>query len=155
MNHTLTEQLIVVLFLVVGLMMTPLLFIGLDFWAGIRKPHARGDRIRSDKMQRTIQKLSRYYNAILAMLVLDCVQISGFVFLHIYNSWTLYTFPLFTLLAVLFVATIEIRSIMEPANAKESREMKAVGELAKAIAAHRSDPKEMAEAIAEYLSQKK
>ena len=89
------------------------------------------------------------------MLVLDCVQISGFVFLHIYNSWTLYTFPLFTLLAVLVVATIEIRSIMEPANAKESREMKAVGELAKAIAAHRSDPKEMAEAIAEYLSQKK
>ena len=103
MNHTLTEQLIVVLFLVVGLMMTPLLFIGLDFWAGIRKAHARGDRIRSDKMQRTIQKLSRYYNAILAMLVLDCVQISGFVFLHIYNSWTLYTFPLFTLLAVVLI----------------------------------------------------
>ena len=154
MSYTISDQLIVVMFLMVGLLITPLFFIALDFWAGIRKAHTRGDRIRSDKMQRTIQKLSRYYNAILAMMVLDAVQIAGFVFLHIFNSWTLYTFPLFTLIAVLFVASIEIKSIMEPADAKESREMKEVSALAKAIAAHRSDPKEIAEAVAEYLSKK-
>ena len=151
MSYTISEQLIVLLFLVVGLLVVPVLLIALDFWAGIRKAHTRGDRIRSDKMQRTIQKLSRYYNAILSMLVLDGVQIAGFVFLHIFNGWTLYTFPLFTLLAVLFVAIIEIKSIWEPADVKESREMKEVSELAKAIVAHRSDPKELAEAIAEYL----
>lgn len=155
MSYTISEQLIVVLFLVVGLLVVPVLLIALDFWAGIRKAHARGDRIRSDKMQRTIQKLSRYYNAILSMLVLDGVQIAGFVFLHIFNGWTLYTFPLFTMLAVLFVASIEIKSIWEPADVKESREMKEVSELAKAIVAHRSDPKELAEAIAEYLNAKK
>ena len=155
MSYTISEQLIVVLFLVVGLLVVPVLLIALDFWAGIRKAHARGDRIRSDKMQRTIQKLSRYYNAILSMLVLDGVQIAGFVFLHIFNGWTLYTFPLFTLLAVLFVASIEIKSIWEPADVKESREMKEVSELAKAIVAHRSDPKELAEDIAEYLNAKK
>ena len=66
MSYTISEQLIVVMFLMVGLLITPLFFIALDFWAGIRKAHTRGDRIRSDKMQRTIQKLSRYYNAILA-----------------------------------------------------------------------------------------
>ena len=33
--------------------------------------------------------------------------------------------------------------------------MKEVTELAKAIATHRSDPKEIAEAIAEYLNAKK
>ena len=155
MSYTISEQLIVVLFLVVGLLVVPVLLIALDFWAGIRKAHARGDRIRSDKMQRTIQKLSRYYNAILSMLVLDGVQIAGFVFLHIFNEWTLYTFPLFTMLAVLFVACIEIKSIWEPADVKESREMKEVSELAKAIVAHRSDPKELAEDIAEYLNAKK
>lgn len=155
MSYTISEQLIVVLFLVVGLLVVPVLLIALDFWAGIRKAHTRGDRIRSDKMQRTIQKLSRYYNAILSMLVLDGVQIAGFVFLHIFNGWTLYTFPLFTMLAVLFVACIEIKSIWEPADVKESREMKEVSELAKAIVAHRSDPKELAEAIAEYLNAKK
>lgn len=155
MSYTISEQLIVVLFLVVGLLVVPVLLIALDFWAGIRKAHTRGDRIRSDKMQRTIQKLSRYYNAILSMLVLDGVQIAGFVFLHIFNGWTLYTFPLFTMLAVMFVASIEIKSIWEPADVKESREMKEVSELAKAIVAHRSDPKELAEAIAEYLNAKK
>lgn len=154
MSFTISEQLIVVMFLMVGLLITPLIFIALDFWSGIRKAHVRGDRIRSDKMQRTMQKLSRYYNAIFAMTVLDIVQIAGFVFLHIFYSWILFTFPLFTLIAVGFVAVIEIKSIMEPADAKESREMKEVGALAQAIAAHRSDPKKIAEAIAEYLSKK-
>lgn len=105
-------------------------------------------------MQRTLQKISRYYNAVLALLVLDAVQITGFVFLHIYNGWSLYTFPLFTLLGIAFVAAIEIKSIIEPADAKERRDMKEVGELAKAIAEHRQDPKEIAEAIAEYLNKK-
>ena len=56
---------------------------------------------------------------------------------------------------MLFVASIEIKSIWEPADVKESREMKEVSELAKAIVAHRSDPKELAEDIAEYLNAKK
>lgn len=152
MVHTVSEQLIVVVFFIVGMMIAPLVFIALDFWAGIRKSKARGERVRSDKMQRTIRKMSRYYNFILAMFVLDAIQISGFVFLHIYNGWSLYTFPLFTLVSVLFVAAIEIKSILEPADQKESRELKEVSELAKAIAESKSDPKELAEAIADYLA---
>lgn len=152
MEHPLSEQLIVVVFLIVGMMISPLFFIALDFWAGIRKSKARGERLRSDKMQRTVKKMSRYYNFILAMFVLDAIQISGFVFLHIYNDWSLYTFPLFTLVSVLFVAAIEIKSIIEPADQKESRELKEVTELAKAIAESKSDPQELAESIAKYLS---
>lgn len=155
MTHTIEEQLIVLAFLLVGLLITPLLLIGLDFWAGIRKAHVRKEEIRSDKMQRTMRKVSRYYNAILAMLVVDAIQISGFVFLHIFNGWTLYTFPVFTLLAVLFAAAIEIKSIIEPADAKEQKERKEVMELATALAEHRQDPKEIAEAIAEYLKRDK
>lgn len=154
MVHDVWGQLTVVLFFVVGLLVTPLLFVGLDFWAGVRKAKQRGDRIMSNKMQRTVCKLSRYYNAVLAMMVLDGVQVAGFVFLHIFNGWGLFTFPFFTMLAVLFVAAIEVKSIVEPADAKESREMREVGELAKAIAENRSDPKEVAEAIAEYLGRK-
>ena len=138
-------QLRVVVIGVAALLVTPILFVALDFWAGIRKAHQRGEKIRSDKMQRTLQKLSRYYNAILAMLVVDAIQISAFTFLHIYNDWTLWTLPV-------FVAAIEIKSIVEPADAKEAKEMREVTELAKAIAEHKSDPKEVAEAIAEYLN---
>jgi hypothetical protein len=148
----LREQLIVLLFVVLGMLVTPLIFIALDYWAGIRKARKRGDPIHSDKMKRTIDKVSRYYNGIFALMVLDMIQITAFVFLHIYNEWDAYTFPLFTLIGVLFVAAVEIKSIYEPADVKESRELKEVTELAKAIAAHKSDPEEIAEAIAKYLN---
>lgn len=147
----LSEQLILLLFFTVGMLFTPLLFIGLDYWSGIRKAKKRGDAIRSNKMKRTVDKVARYYNAILAMVVLDCIQISAFLFLHIYNNWAPYTFPLFTLIGVMFVAAIEIKSIVEPADAKESMELREVTELAKAIAEHKNDPKELAKDIAEYL----
>jgi hypothetical protein len=148
----LREQLIVLLFVVLGMLVTPLIFIALDYWAGIRKARKRGDPIHSDKMKRTIDKVSRYYNGIFALMVLDIIQITAFVFLHIYNEWDAYTFPLFTLIGILFVAAVEIKSIYEPADVKESRELKEVTELAKAIAAHKSDPEEIAEAIAKYLN---
>lgn len=152
--YELREQLIALLFIVLGMLVVPLIFIALDYWAGIRKARKRGDPIRSDKMKRTVDKVSRYYNGIFALMVLDVMQITGFVFLHIYNGWNAYTFPAFTFAAVGFVAVVEIKSIYEPADAKERREMKEVAELAKAIAAHKSNPEEIAEAIAKYLQKK-
>lgn len=149
--NQLSEQLIALLFFVVLLLLTPLIFIGLDYWAGIRKARKRGDIICSDKMKRTVDKISRYYNAILAMMVVDIIQVTGFVFLYLYNGWSAYTFPAFTLVAVLFVAAIEIKSIYEPADIKEAREMKDAAKLAKIIVEHKNDPKEIAEAIAGYL----
>jgi hypothetical protein len=150
----LKEQLIALLFVVVVMLITPIIFIALDYWAGIRKARKRGEKIYSDKMKRTVDKISRYYNAILALMVVDAVQITAFIFLYLFNGWDAYTFPLFTFVAVLFVASVEVKSILEPADVKERREMKDVAELAKAIAEHKSDPKEIAEAIAEYLNKK-
>ena len=134
------------------MLFTPLVFIALDYWAGIRKAKKRGERICSNKMKHTVDKVARYYNAILAMVMLDLIQIGAFIFLWRFNGWNCYTFPIFTLIGVLFIAAIEVKSIMEPADEKESREMKEVTELAKAIAEHKSDPKEIAEAIAGYLN---
>ena len=148
----LQNQFVAILFIVAGLLFTPLIFIALDFWAGIRKAKKRGDMIRSDKMKRTMDKVSRYYNAILAMLVVDGIQMSAFVFMYLYLGWAnAYTFPVFTMLATLFVAAVEIKSIYEPADAKEKQELKDVQALAVAIASHKDDVKEIAEAIAEYL----
>ena len=143
---------IVLLFVVVAMLMTPLVFIALDYWAGIRKAKKRNEPIRSDKMKRTADKVARYYNCILAMSVVDIIQITAFVFLYMFNGWNPYTFPFFTMCAVLFVAAIEIKSIYEPADVKERREMKEVTELAKAIASHKNSPEEIAVEIAKYLS---
>lgn len=148
----LQNQFVAILFIVAGLLFTPLIFIALDFWAGIRKAKKRGDEIQSNKMKRTMDKVSRYYNAILAMLVVDGIQMSAFVFMYLYFGWAnAYTFPVFTMLATLFVAAVEIKSIYEPADAKEKQELKDVQALAVAIASHKDDVKEIAEAIAEYL----
>lgn len=150
--YELREQMIMLLAIVMLMLITPLVMIALDYWAGIRKAKKRGDPIRSDKMKRTTDKVSRYYNGIFAMMTLDVIQITMFLFLHIYNGWGAWTVPVFTLVAVVFVAAIEIKSIYEPADVKEQRENRDVIELAKAIASHKNDPKEIAEAIAEYLN---
>lgn len=152
--YELREQMIMLLAIVMLMLITPLVMIALDYWAGIRKAKKRGDPIRSDKMKRTTDKVSRYYNGIFAMMILDVIQITMFLFLHIYNGWGAWTVPVFTLVAVVFVAVIEIKSIYEPADVKEQREKSDVIELAKAIASHKSDPEEIAKAIAEYLNTK-
>lgn len=149
------EQLLLAMYLVVILLAAPLLFVALDFWSGIRKAMIRGDTIRSNKMQRTVQKLSRYYNMTLSMLLLDIIQVAALVILHVFNDWTLYIFPAFTMLAVALVASIEIKSIFEPADQKESRELRDVSQLTKAIIAARVDPKELAEALASYMEKQK
>ncbi len=151
MEDSILHQLTAVVYIIAGLLVTPIMFVALDFWAGIRKARQRGEDLRSDKMQRTLAKLSRYYNAILAMLVVDAIQISAFIFLHVFNGWNLWTLPVFTLLGVGFTAAVEIKSIFEPANAKEKKELKEVTELAAAIAEHKSNPQEIAQAIVEYL----
>lgn len=151
MEDSILHQLTAVVYIIAGLLVTPIMFVALDFWAGIRRARQRGEDLRSDKMQRTLAKLSRYYNAILAMLVVDAIQISAFIFLHVFNGWNLWTLPVFTLLGVGFTAAVEIKSIFEPANAKEKKELKEVTELAAAIAEHKSNPQEIAQAIVEYL----
>lgn len=150
--EALRQQMIGLLFIVLGMIITPLIFIALDYWAGIRKARKRGDRILSNKMKRTVEKISKYYNCIFAMMVLDSIQIAGFLFLHLYNGWQPWTFPLFTMAGVLFVAFIEIKSIYEPADVKEQRDMQEVAMLAKAIASHRNEPEEIAAAVMRYLS---
>lgn len=150
----LVEQLTVLLVIVAGMMFTPLVFIALDFWAGIRKARKRGERIMSNKMKRTMDKVSRYYNAILAMLVVDLIQMSAFVFLYLFFGWKAYTFPVFTMVAVMFVAAVEIKSIYEPADAKENKQIRDAMQLATEIAKHRADAAEIAEAIASYLQAK-
>ena len=48
------SELIIVLIITFGILLTPLFFIGFDFWAGNRKAKQRGERIYSDKWQRTV-----------------------------------------------------------------------------------------------------
>ncbi len=145
-------QLSAALVLVACLLVIPLIFILLDLWAGVRKAQQRGDKIRSNKMKRTVNKISKYYNAVLALCVVDAVQIAAFCFMARFYDWTPYTIPIFTIIGVLFVAGVEIKSIIEPANEKESRERDDIMALAVALAGCEKDPKKIAQAVADFFS---
>lgn len=150
-----TEQLIIILFITVGILITPLVFIALDFWAGIRKAKLRGEPITSEGWRRTTYKISKYYNMLIPLMIVDVMQIAGFWYLNTYCGWSSPLFPWLTLLGSIGIGAIEIKSIYEPADAKESKEMRQIAEFAQAIAVHKSDPAEIAKAVIAYMNDNK
>lgn len=149
------EELFIVAWMLFGILLTPLFFIGFDYWAGIRKAHQRNEKIRSDKMKRTVDKIARYYNALLALVVIDIMQITGIWYLDNYYNWHLPIFPAVTLLGALGVAFIEVKSIYEPANEKEHKQQEDIAKLVIEIAKHRTSPSDLAEAVVSYINQEK
>ena len=150
-----TGQLIIILFISIGILVTPLVFIALDFWAGIRKAKLRGERITSEGWRRTTYKISKYYNMLIPLMIIDIMQIVGFWYLNTYCNWSAPLFPWLTLLGAIGIGAIEIKSIYEPADAKESKEMRQIAEFAQAVAVHKSDPEEIAKAVIAYMNDNK
>jgi hypothetical protein len=148
-------QLFVIAWMLFGILLTPLLFIAADFWAGIRKAKLRGEKIRSDGWQRTVAKIARYYNALLALVVVDAMHIAGAWYLNNYYEYSIPLFPIITLLGALGVAAIEIKSIFEPADEKAQVEMRQVMELAAEIVKRKANPAEVAKALLEYVDEGK
>lgn len=147
------EEITVTLFITFFILLTPMLFIALDFWSGVRKAKQRGEEITSDGWRRTVTKLARYYNFLLAFMVVDAMQIAGFWYLNNYWGYRVPLFPVMTLIGALIVAAIEIRSIFEKADAKVKKDVAAVAVLAGELARHRTDPDELARAIVKYIKQ--
>ncbi len=149
------DELFVVAWMLFGILLTPLFFIAFDFWAGTRKAKQRKEPIMSDKFKRTVDKIARYYNALLALVVVDCMQMAGVWYLDSYYGYHIPIFPFITLIGAFGVAAIEVKSIYEKAEEKERREMKQVAALATEIAKHKADPEEIAKAIIDYMNSNK
>lgn len=145
------NELFIVAWMLFGILLTPLFFIGFDFWAGIRKAKQRKERITSDGWQRTVRKIARYYNMLFALVSVDCMQMAGVWYLDNYYEYHIPIFPFITLLGAMVVGTIEIRSIFEKAEDKEKREYKQVAMLATELAKFKTDPDELVKALAKYL----
>lgn len=146
------NELFIVAWMLFGILLTPLFFIAFDFWAGIRKAKQRSEMITSDKWQRTVRKISRYYNMLFALVILDSMQIAGVWYLDNYYDYHVPIFPFVTLLGAIVVGAIEIKSIFEKADEKEKREYKQVAMLAAELSKLKTDPDDVVKAIAKYLS---
>ena len=118
------DELFVVAWMLFGILLTPLFFIAFDFWAGTRKAKQRKEPIMSDKFKRTVDKIARYYNALLALVVVDCMQMAGVWYLDSYYGYHIPIFPFITLIGAFGVAAIEGKTCNQDPSRESRRERK-------------------------------
>lgn len=129
--------------LVLVLYIATLLLVLCDLWSGCRKARERGEYRSSRGLRKTVTKLTNYYNMLLALTVID-----GLVTLvSMKCKWDYEIFPFVTLVGVLFIAYIEIKSIFEKADKKQRAGAEDALNTLIAIARNRDDLEKMLEAI--------
>lgn len=146
------EPLVDILGMAFFIMLVPLLFIFVDLGAGVHKAKIRGEAISSKGLRATVRKIARYYNVLFVLMALDAMQLSCLWYMQRIGALDWPMFPWLTLLGAIGIGLIEVKSVLEPADEKESRRMKDVMTLAKAIAEHKAEPSEIAEAVVTYLN---
>lgn len=99
-----------------------LVLIFCDLWAGVKKAKKRGEFRTSDGFKRTIEKISKYFNMTFALSIIDVFQLAMFLFLYHFYKIDIVMLPCFTIIALGYVAFVEIRSIWEPADIKEQKQ---------------------------------
>ncbi len=146
-----SEKLIIVIWILFGFYSLVFLSILADLWAGVRKARLRGELRTSYGLRRTVTKLSKSYNALVALTIIDAMQMTGIWYLITYNGCSCIYFPVFTFIGALFIALIELKSICEKADVKKIRD---VTELLGSIVHDKKDARKIAETIAKYLTEK-
>ena len=127
----------------------------LDLWAGVRKAKKRKEYRTSDGYKRTIDKIRRYYNMMLAVSLVDILQISLLFYLHWGYGYDIPMIPLFTFVGATYIAFVEIKSIREPADIKEKKQQDDFKRMVVSIARDHSDPEKLAQDIMNALNDAK
>ena len=120
-----------------------LVLIFCDLWAGVRKAKKRGEYRTSEGYKRTISKMAKYYNLLLASTAVDVVQIAMLFYLHYGYGWDIPMVPIFTLVATIYIAFVEIKSIREPADIKELKQQNDFKRMCMNLAKDYGHPEEM------------
>lgn len=145
------DALFAVIWILFFILVSPVFFVAFDFWSGIRKSKQRGIQITSDGWRRTLAKLARYYNVLLALVIVDVLQMLGVWYMDNYYSHVIPIFPFLTLTGAVVVGLIEIKSIFEKAEDKEKRDMREAMAIGAEIAKNINNPAEIAKQVAEFL----
>ena len=82
-------KLIVALWILFGIYFMVLLAILADLWSGVRKAKQNGVARSSYGFKRTVDKVARYYNVMLALTVVDAMQMASLWYLEQYNDWSI------------------------------------------------------------------
>lgn len=147
------NELFIVGWMLFGIYIELFIMILADLWSGIRKAKMRGEIRSSYGYRKTINKVARYYNALIALTVIDAMQLGGVWYLDNYYECKIPIFPIVTLLGAIGMSLVEIRSIYEKSDEKVKEDYKGLATLVAEIAKHKSDPAEMVEAFEEYMNE--
>lgn len=146
------EKIIVTLWIAFGLYFLVFIAIIADLWSGVRKAKENGVARSSYGYRRTIDKVSRYYNVLLALTVVDAMQMCSIWYLDKYYHYDrLPMFPFITLLGAIGICLIEIKSIYEKAEDKVRIEN--VANLAGKIVTNKDDISEIIKAVVTYMKE--
>ena len=149
------QELFAVAWILFGEYLLVLLAAMADLWSGVRKAKQRGEIRSSYGFKRTIDKLAKYYNMLIALTVIDCMQMGGVWYLDSYYDYHLPIFPVITLLGAIGIGAIEVKSIYEKADDKIKNEYQQVAILAAEMAKQKDNPDELIKKLAEYFDNKK
>ena len=89
-----------------------------DLVSGLRKSRSRGEKCTSWGLRRSVDKLLRYYLALMALSLVDFMAIAAFILLRDSGSVALPEFPFLTTFGALSLALIEVKSICEKSEDK-------------------------------------
>ena len=146
------EKILVTLWILFGIYMMVLMAILADLWSGVRKAKKNGIARSSYGFKRTIDKIARYYNVLLALTVVDAMQMASTWYLETYYEYSLPVFPFITLLGAIGIGLIEIKSIYE--KAEDKVRIDNVATLAGQVMSNRDNLDAIAKAVSEYMHKK-
>lgn len=118
MNTFFIQPLATALLLVIIEYSGVLLAIVADLWSGLRKARLAKIPRTSRALRRTVDKIARYFNTLLALTILDGMIIAGVIYMQIANIASLPIIPIFSLLGAIALTSIEIKSICEKSEEK-------------------------------------
>lgn len=147
------DHIFIVLWMMFGIYVMVLIAVLADLWSGVRKARRKQNVRTSEGYKRTVTKLARYYNTLIALTVIDAMQITGIWYLDNYYAYKIPIFPVITLLGAIGIGLIEIKSIYE--NRGDNSEVDEVAKLAGKLYANKDDVDAMSKALMEFFNAKK
>ena len=144
------EKFFVTLWMLFGIYILVLVMILADLWSGVRKAKRLGEVRTSYGYKRTVGKLAQYYNVLIALTIVDGMQMSSVWYFERYYGNSIWFFPFMTLGGALLLCLIEVKSIYE--KAEDKVRMDKAGQVVSKIILNREDKEEIAKTIHAYLN---
>lgn len=143
------EKIFILLWIVFALYILVLFMVAADLWSGIAKAKKNGVIRSSYGFRRTVEKIARYYNVLLALTIVDVMQMVSIWYMDEFYTISLPLFPFITLIGAIGISMIEVKSIYE--KAEDKVKFDEVGGLVGRVISNKDDVQEIAKSVADYL----